>query len=362
MPSKPVALWVISVGEMAGVGRHVMDVARVGIPGWEVRFLVPEGPLREELRGQHQHFVDLPFGPGPDAGLKTSMRSVSQAVRATGASIVHSHLAWADMVTTGTRIGSAIRISTEHGIAGDASTYARNRLDATAMNIAHTIRLRRTRGVICVSKATALEVKKRWHPSKRTKLVVNLNGIDRIENAGLAPAPPGRSAANGQAIGYLGRFAPEKRLDLLIRAFALLAKHHPKAVLRLAGAGETETQQRALVDRLNISNQVQFDGWVDSPTWLQKVDMLCLPSVWENCSYSILEALNLGLGVVAAPVGGNPELLPPTCLADPLDPVAFAEAIALQLAAPELRPRLPATVPTVAEMTRSIAGTYNKLV
>jgi glycosyltransferase involved in cell wall biosynthesis len=242
------------------------------------------------------------------------------------------------------------RVSTEHGISGHRETYATGRLDGHAMTLAHRGRLRRTRGLICVSRATEGVVRARWRPPLRLDVRVQPNGIDR-------PATPVARGA-GHTVGFLGRFAPEKRVDLLIRAFGVLAAADGAAVLSLAGEGAGEPALRGLVHELGLDDRVRFDGWVDGAAWLPGIDVLALPSVWENCSYALLQALAAGAGVVAAPVGGNPELLPRDALADPTDPAAFAAALARQLREPSQRPALPDRVPTVADMTSAIAGAY----
>ena len=53
-------------------------------------------------------------------------------------------------------------------------------------------------------------------------------------------------------------------------------------------------------------------------------DVLAMLSVWENCSYSLLDAAARGLGVVASDVGGNPEILPAQLArATPTDPTPW---------------------------------------
>lgn len=345
------ALWVVGVGEVAGVGRHVLDVARAGIPGWSLAFVVPEGPLRDALAQMGQPVMDVAFGRS--VGSIRSVRAVSLAVRTARADVVHSHLAWADLVVGAARRRHAARVSTEHGIAGDPGVYATGRIDARAMRAAHRLRLRRTRGLICVSNATAEVVRRRWQPGPSTDIRIIPNGIDRQPISRKIRAP-----GDALVVGYLGRFSPEKRVDLLIRAFASVRNRAPRARLALAGAGDEAASLARLAADLGLGDRVSFPGWVDANAFLPEVDVLCLPSVWENCSYALLEAVSAGCGVVAAPVGGNAEILPPQCLVDPLDSDAFADTIIGQLASGPTRPTLTSAIPTVAEMTARIADAY----
>ncbi len=346
-------LWVPAVGEVAGAGRHVLDVVGEGIPGWRVIVLCPPGPLRDALP---QAQVIAVGGYGQQAGFRSSVRAVRQVVHAIQPDIVHSHLSWADLACVAAMTGRPL-VSTEHGICGDRMEYATSRIDATVTAMAHTARLRRTRALICVSRATADAVGTRWHPPHRMIARVVPNGIERRDHG-----DDTRRSTAPLTVGYLGRFAPEKRVDLLVRALPALLHNQPGARLFLAGSGETEAGLRDLIDKLGLTEHVRFEGWVDSQAWLPDIDVLCVPSIWENCSYAILEALSMGVGVVAAPVGGNVELLPTHALAEPLDELGLATAIERQLIDVNQRPSLPDSIPTVAGMAEQIAEVYAEVI
>jgi glycosyltransferase involved in cell wall biosynthesis len=93
---------------------------------------------------------------------------------------------------------------------------------------------------------------------------------------------------------------------------------------------------------------------------LRRTDVLVQLSAWENCSYTILDAVNAGVGVVATPVGGNPEFLPAECLTGSEDPIAIASLIVDQARSIERRPNLPEDWPSVPDMTTAIAGCYRE--
>ena len=83
-------------------------------------------------------------------------------------------------------------------------------------------------------------------------------------------------------------------------------------------------------------------------------------SVWENCPYSLLDAAVAGLGVVASPVGGHPEILPSRCLADPARPEAVAAALVEQGLDLARRPGL-RDWPSVAEMCADLGRIYDRI-
>jgi glycosyltransferase involved in cell wall biosynthesis len=341
----PTALWVVPVSDLAGVARHVLDVARAGVPGWRLVFLTPPGDLPEALRDARAAVLTEPFGPAH--GTRASVASLRHAVRTLRPAVVHSHLSHADIVAA-MAVGRGTRlVTTEHGIARDDLVYHRSAAKARVMAAVHAARMRRFDAVIAVSHATADAMAEKWRP--RREVVVIPNGVD---------APPPLAAGPGLRVLSLARLAPEKRLPALLDGFAALHREHPDARLTIAGTGEEEATVRAHVDRLGLGDVVRMPGFVDPDPAMAEHDVLSMLSVWENCSYALLDAAARGLGVVASDVGGNPEMLPDRCLVDAGDPIAVAAALATQGLDPAARPGLEGW-PSVTKMCARIAEVYD---
>ena len=341
----PAALWVVPVSDLAGVARHVLDVARAGLPGWRLAVLAPPGPLPDRLRDLGAEVHEGPFGP--DHGLRASVTTLRRVVRRVRPAVVHSHLAYADIVV-GLAAGRGPRlVTTEHGIARDDVVYHRSGTRTRAMAAVHTARLRRFDAAIAVSRATADAMADKWHP--RIPVTVIPNGVEP-----LAPRPP---RAPGLRILSLARLAPEKRLPALLDAFAVLRGDHPEARLTLAGTGPEEAALRAHAHRLCLGDAVSMPGFVDPEPAMAEHDVLAMLSVWENCSYALLDAACRGMGVVASDVGGNPEVLPPVSLVHADDTTAVAAALARQGLDLSSRPSL-RDWPTLADMCTRITATY----
>ncbi|MGG5259351.1 glycosyltransferase family 4 protein [Phycicoccus avicenniae] len=348
----PLALWVVPVAELGGVARHVLDTVLVGVPGYRLVVQCPPGPLADRLREIGAAVTTAPVGP--EHGVRESVSAVRHAVRSLAPAVVHSHLAWADVVVAAATVGHpAAVVSTEHGIAGDDLVYHGTVWRSRLREGLHTVRLRRADAVVAVSEATARTLRAKWHPGRGTSVHVVPNGVD--------PLPGAARRGPGLHVVSVARLAPEKRLDDLVRAFALLHERHPDARLTLAGTGPEEGSLRALVGRLGLAGVVDLPGHVDAPALLDRADVLVQLSVWENCSYSLLDALVHGVGAVATPVGGNPEILPPDALVAADDPAAVADAVERQALDPFTRPRLPDAWPTRAEMTARIAEVYDSV-
>jgi len=355
----PIALWAIPVHDLAGVARHVLDVVEQGVPGWRIVVLAPPGPLADRCTEIGGAVLAAPFGPS--AGTARSIMTLRQAIRRLRPAVVHSHLAFADVVAPlaalGTRGTRCPVVSTEHGIARDDLVYHASQRRARVMAAVHHQRLRGMRGVICVSEATAREVQAKWRPPERLVTRVIPNGID-TSSAGAGADAAGRP---GLRIGTLSRLAPEKGLFDLLDAFALVHHRHPDATLRIAGDGDLDAELRERMQNLGLGSAASLCGFVDPHQFLHEIDVLAQFSVWENCSYSILDALAAPAGVVATAVGGNPELLPAACLVPRQHADAAAERLIEQGLHVDRRPTLPCGWPTVSDMCKAIGAFYDEV-
>ncbi len=343
---RPTALWTVPVADLGGVARHVLDTVRAGIPGWRLVLLCPPGPLAEHALAAGGAVLTAPFGPAH--GLAPSVRSLRRIVDRLRPRVVHAHLSYADVVAALAVPRGPALVTTEHGIASDDLVYHGSRSRSALMARVHAARLRRCAAVVAVSEATRRAVEDKWHP--RIPVRVIRNGVDSLPSA---PEPRA-----GLHILSLARLAPEKRIADLVRAFQLVARDHADAALTVAGSGPLEGDLRALTAQLGLADRVAFPGYVDVGVALATADVVALLSVWENSPYAVLDALVHGAGVVAAPVGGLPEMLPGRCLVPPDSPEEVAAALVEQGSDLGARPTLPAGWPSVPDMTTSIAEVY----
>ena len=108
-------------------------------------------------------------------------------------------------------------------------------------------------------------------------------------------------------VAYVGRLAPQKDVGTLLEAFARLAAG-TRLLLVGDGPDRAALQRRALA----FGSRVQFAGFVPHaavPAVLQHVDLFVLPSLYEDLSSALIEAMAAGLPVVATRVGGTADLV-----------------------------------------------------
>lgn len=178
-----------------------------------------------------------------------------------------------------------------------------------------------------------------------------------LEELGLDDAEP--------VIGAVGGFAPHKGQDVLLRAFALLLRHKPKARLVLVGGGKHLLQAQDLAQRLGISDHVVFTGpREDVVQILSALDFFVQPSRQETDGIAVKEAMAAGKAVVSTATMGPAGYLRQgeTGLLTPVgDWVRLAEAL-LQLADdPALRERLGAAARRQAEEEFSLPAYRQRL-
>lgn len=106
-------------------------------------------------------------------------------------------------------------------------------------------------------------------------------------------------------IGFLGRFVPEKGVDLLIEALGILKAQGMDFKVIIGGDGAERTRVQTLIDAYGLQQMVMLAGWVDNvEAFFTQIDVLCVPSRVESFGLVILEAWRAGVFVVATRTDG----------------------------------------------------------
>lgn len=170
-------------------------------------------------------------------------------------------------------------------------------------------------------------------PRARVHVVPNpvLSRADIDEDAG-RPLP---ATGAGRRFVAVGRLEVQKNFPLMLRAFATGSEAGD--TLAICGEGRERATLELLAKELGIASRVRFTGFCDTVRdQLARHDILLLSSVYEGQPGVVVEALSVGLGVIATRCcAGLPELLEDGalgCLVPRGDHAAFAGAIAVSRA------------------------------
>jgi glycosyltransferase involved in cell wall biosynthesis len=137
------------------------------------------------------------------------------------------------------------------------------------------------------------------------KLFLSYNGVDTGVFFPAQPAKP-----EPLVIGTVAALRPEKRLDLLVEAFARVRDLSPGMRLAIVGNGSTLPALQQQATRLGIAADCVFQpATADVANWLRGMDIFVLPSESEAFSNALLEAMACGCCPVGSRVGGTPELI-----------------------------------------------------
>ena len=108
---------------------------------------------------------------------------------------------------------------------------------------------------------------------------------------------------------YVGEFRHIKGADLLVDAVARLHADGKRVTLTLAGDGEEMDALKTQVEKLGLGHSVRFIGHVKARDGFSKGRLLVVPSRGDSMPYVVIEAAAAGIPLVAANVGGIPEIL-----------------------------------------------------
>ena len=186
--------------------------------------------------------------------------------------------------------------------------------------------------------------------------IVDVEGVpaDKIRFIpnGIAPLPAPSAdlrqelgiPVDAPVIGTLTVLRPEKALDLLVEAAALLKPQFPELRVLIAGAGSEEQRLRRLIGEHGLERTVLLLGFRPAiADVLEAMDVAIHASDREGSPLAVLEAMAAGKAIVATRVGGVPALVrdeEQALLVAPRDPSALAAGVARLLRDERLRERL----------------------
>ena len=135
-----------------------------------------------------------------------------------------------------------------------------------------------------------------WLPEAKRAVIPNPIPLAEIRSEKGTPV----SSDRPHVVAGMGRLAPEKGFDVLIRAFALSAAELPDWGLVILGEGSERATLESIVAELDLQDRVRLPGVLDDPfSALRRADLFVLSSRSESFGNALVEAMACGLPVIA---------------------------------------------------------------
>ncbi len=218
----------------------------------------------------------------------------------------------------------------------------RNQPDRPGLGTLHRLarRVSYHRAAAIVMQTEALGAWARARFRTQVHVIPNPVVLDRAADGARQPAR--RREGDTWKIVSVGRLAPQKGFDLLIESFAPLAAKFPEWKLLIYGEGPQRGELTELIRKRQLEASVALPGLTrDVAGALSEAAFFVLPSRFEGFPNALLEALSLGLPVVATGCpGASADILAQGSygrLVPPDDVPALREALETMMTKPELR-------------------------
>ena len=352
-------LHLISSGGMYGAEAVILNLSRVLLAGGEHRSILAvfvngtHAPTQVQAAahaaGIEVH--DLPCRGQIDGSIPSRIRSL---VENTGADVLHAHGYKADVYAALAMRGLSLRGKARPALISTCHTWYDNDVAVRFYGALDRWVLRGFDGVVAVSEEVRSRLLRAGVLGDRIRLI--RNGVDlrpfAVARAQRSMLETQHSITEAQRVdddtvrvGLVGRLAPEKGIDIFLRAVAryLESRRAPSPLVTfiVVGEGPDQAKLQALHTQLGLGQHLTFAGHCgDMPAFYASLDILVSSSRQEGLPIALLEGMGSGLPLLATSVGEVPQLARAgrtMLLVAPNDPAALAEGLARLLGDPTLR-------------------------
>lgn len=307
--------------ELGGVSAHIKLLARGLIEqGHLVSVATSGGALAPALSAANIPLFNFPFYPSTPINLIRSVALLRQFVHEHQIDLLHSHHRFTTIIGRLVRgITRAPLLVTVHEFKTDGKLTAALWAQNTTIVASNALKSH----LVSFYGVPSSDIFVIRHAIEPLKAVADQTPVDcaHISSVG----------AEGMLVGYIGRLSPEKGPRFFVTSIPLILRAFPAARFVVVGAGPEEPQLHALALELGLDPAALFVGsQVDVDVLLERLDLVVIPSLWENYPLVALEAMRAGCPVVATTVGGLPEVVRDGAtglLAPPGSPAALAAAV-----------------------------------
>jgi glycosyltransferase involved in cell wall biosynthesis len=328
---------LIAPAPVGGAEQVVADLTQVlASAGADVHLIltldlgVPDHPVLGNLDPAvtiHRRFL-------PPKAYREEIRLIADILSSTQPNVVHTHGYRANVIGSAAarRAGYPV-VSTLHGLTGSG-------VKIRLFQWAERWSLRRASGVIAVSSPLASYLQRVGVPDRFAHLIPN----SRLPPRDLLDREKGRRELGVPSgsfhIGWIGRMSHEKAPDIMVQCLKSIRVQGsiPGLHVTMIGDGPLRPALEKLSARSDLSSIVNWPGGIPRAyRYLPAFDGVVISSRSEGTPVVALEAMTVGIPLVATRVGGIPDLVGSegALLVPAEDPEALASAIVALYSSPE---------------------------
>jgi len=145
------------------------------------------------------------------------------------------------------------------------------------------------------------------------KISVVYNAIEPLEGFEISKKEAKEKIGiKGDIILSIGRLSIWKGFNALVEIMPFLIKENDSFRLVIVGEGEERKNLEKKIENLDLKDVVHLVGRINHkeiPLYFKAADIFVLNSGYEGLSHTILEAMQMGVPIIASNKGGNPELI-----------------------------------------------------
>lgn len=216
-------------------------------------------------------------------------------------------------------------VISEHGIIS-AQYEAKGQLHEVGLRASMALSYRLSDEVIAVSKGVAKDIAK-LSSLPLASINIIYNPASKADTDNIHYKKP-FNTDGGLSVIAVGRFKKVKNHALLIKAFALV-RQKIKATLYLVGDGDLREEYEALIESLQLQQDVVLTGFVSEPaSYYTHADLFVLSSEYEGFGNVIVEAMSAGVPIVSTDCESGPREILQDGKYGTLVPVGDVDALA----------------------------------
>lgn len=278
-----------------GLERLLVDFARFhDRQRFELEFIAlgETGAPAEEIQQMGCPVIQFPLTA---RGKLAKIRQLSDFLNQRDYDLLHTHNAYPHFYGSLAAYRSRIPVTIQ-------SRHGRRFGETFSERMQFAIASRFSDRVVPVSDDTGLRCKKiGWLDDSKVTRIWNGIDVDRFVFTG---------PADKLTAITVSRLSPEKDLGTMLYAVKQVVQQIPQFRLLIVGDGPERERLKQIAAELHLTTHVEFLGErKDIPQLLSQAGFYVSSSLTEGISLTLLEAMSVGLPVVATQVGGNPEIV-----------------------------------------------------